>query len=346
ATYVRQLIPWSVCHGITWSISPEYTIKQHLLALTKELREDAFAEIEIAAKAQLKKLGIVKREKWEHFIKSVQEECPSIAQDDLQKLSILLATLESSESKYGLIDLLAKSNAGQLDDLHGLLQRWDVDFAKIVLDEIEYRTTLLERLQSKVLSQTTDEVQELQPLFHRGLWIFGPEYETIQFTSNKGMTAVIQALFNDAQGAGSRDRPDFAILPDSTVGLYSVPQFGDDDGAETGISKLTIVELKKPRIAIGDEQKSQAWKYVSELLKKGYISGETKTTCFVLGSAIEQHEAHERTELDGRVKILPLTYDIVIRRAKSRLLNLYDKIKHADFLKDARIQQYMYEKYQ
>ncbi|PAW92271.1 hypothetical protein CKK33_01695 [Mucilaginibacter sp. MD40] len=237
-------------------------IRQHLLSLTKGQREDAFAEIENAARPQLKKLGLVKREKWENFIKSVQEECPSIAQDDLQRLSILLATLESSESKYGLIELLAASTAGQLDDLHGLLQRWDVDFAKIVLDEIEYRTTLLERLQSKVLSRATDEVQELQPLFHRGLWIFGPEYETIQFTSNKGMTAVVQSLFKDQQGSGSRDRPDFAILPDSTVGLYSLPKFSDDDGAEIGISRLTIIELKKPEIPIGAEQKNQAWKYV------------------------------------------------------------------------------------
>jgi len=321
-------------------------IRQHLLSLTKEQREDAFVEIEIAARPQLKKLGVVKREKWERFIKGVQEECPSIAQDDLQRLSILLATLESSESKYGLIELLAKSNADQLDDLHGLLQRWDVDFAKIVLDEIEYRTTLLERLQSKVISKGTDEVQELQPLFHRGLWIFGPEYETIQFTSNKGMTAVIQSLFKVEQVIGSRDRPDFAILPDSTVGLYSLPKFSDDDGGEVGISRLTIIELKRPDIAIGDEQKSQAWKYVSELLKKGYITRDTKTTCFVLGTAIEQHESHERTELDGSVRILPMTYDLVIRRAKSRLLNLYEKIKHADFLKDARIQQYLFEKSQ
>ncbi len=74
-----------------------------------------------------------------------------------------------------------------MEDLTELLQKWDVDVAKIVLDEIEYRTTLLEKLQSKVLSTLTDEVQELQPLFRRGLWIFGPEYETIEYTANQGM---------------------------------------------------------------------------------------------------------------------------------------------------------------
>ncbi|TWV88970.1 hypothetical protein [Chitinophaga pinensis] len=150
-----------------------------------------------------------------------------------------------------------------------MLTKWEIDFAKIVLDEIEYRTILLEKLQMKLLSELTDEVQDLQPLFHRALWIFGPEYETIEYTSNQGMTKVIQDLFGVDRLKGSRNRPDFAILPDSTVGMYSFSKY-DMEGAEIGIDRLTIVELKRPGVLIDDEQKSQAWKYVTELLKKAF----------------------------------------------------------------------------
>lgn len=216
-------------------------IKEHLLELSKSQREETFKEIQAANQNALNKMGLVSRERWEKFIKNVQEDCPTITSDDLEKLGGLLAKLETSDSKYELISTLANSTPEQLDDLAGLLAKWDIDFAKIVLDEIEFRTTLLEKVQLKVLSELTDEVQELQPLFHRGLWIFGPEYETIEYTSNQGMTKVIQDLFGVEKEKGSRNRPDFAILPDSTVGMYSLSKF-DNDGAEVGVDRLTIVE--------------------------------------------------------------------------------------------------------
>ena len=62
--------------------------------------------------------------------------------------------------------------------------------------------------------------------------------------------------------------------------------------------------------------------------------------CYVLGSEVDSLVG-TRTEDDGRITILPLDYDTVIRRANSRLLKLYDKIKHAPFLKDTRINEYL-----
>jgi BMFP domain-containing protein YqiC len=319
-------------------------IKEYLIDLTKGQREETFKAIESATKPALKKMGIVSREKWETLIKEVQEECPSINELDLQKIGELLANLENSQSKYSLIHTLAAADIDELDNLNEILLKWDIDFAKLVLDEIEYRTTLLEKLQSKVLNKHTDEVHELQPLFHRGLWIFGPEYETIEFTSNQGMTKVIQDIFGVTNIQGSRNRPDFAIVPDGSVGLYSLARF-DNEGSEIGIEKLVIIELKKPEVAIGDEQKNQAWNYVKELLTKGLLRPYSSVTCFVLGSELKPHEGDLRIEKE-LVKIQPLEYDIVIRRAKSRLLNLYDKVKNAPFLENTRARQFMLEKSQ
>jgi hypothetical protein len=320
-------------------------IQKHLLEHSKAQREEMFREVEHSVKPKLTKMGIAAREKWEKFIKNVQEECPSITLDDLEKVGALLANLENTESKFSLIYALANASPEELEDLTEVLNKWDIDVAKIVLDEIEYRTTLLEKLQSKVLSTLTDEVQELQPLFRRGLWIFGPEYETIEYTANQGMTAVIQELFGVKGLQGSRNRPDFAILPDGSVGLYCLPRY-DNQGAEIGIDRLTIVELKKPGVAIADAEKSQTWKYVTELLGKGLLRADSTVTCFVLGSQINPADNAERTERNGLVRIIPLTYDIIIRRAKSRLLNLYDKMKNSTFLQDTRIRAYMQEKAQ
>ncbi len=150
-------------------------VKEHLLELTKANRASRLNEIKEANTHILRKMGLKSSDRWEKFIESVQEECPSITDDDLQKLSTVLANLESSESKYGLVQQLSEFNPDNLDDLNALLDKWNIDLAKIVLDELEYRLELLEQLKAKVGSEDTDEVQELQPLFHRGLWIFGPE---------------------------------------------------------------------------------------------------------------------------------------------------------------------------
>lgn len=317
-------------------------IKEYLLELTKEQRQEIFEHVENSNRSTLKKIGIIKREKWEDFLKQVQIDCPSISQDDLNKLGALLANLELTESKYGLLHLLVTASYDEVDNLTDVLKKWDIDFAKIVLDEVEYRTKLLEKLQSKVLSKRTDEVQDLQPLFHRGLWIFGPEYESIEYTSNQGMTKVIQDLYGSDQ-KGSRKRPDFAILKDSTVGLYGLSKFGDD-GGEIGIDRLTIVELKRPGVKVGQGEVNQPWEYAKELYKIGLLKDYSIVTCFVLGSELDPLEAERTTKKGGKVIIQPLDYDTIVRRAKSRLLNLHGKIKNAPFLMNERVKEYMREK--
>ncbi len=319
-------------------------IKDYILELYKENRETTFKEIEEITKPILKNIGLVGREKWETFITNVQEECPSITQNDLEKVAKLLANLEQSESKYNLIAILSSSTSEELESLNTVLKKWNINLAKVVLDEVEYRMRLIEKLQSRVLTNLTDEVHDLQPLFHRGLWIFGPEYETIEYTSNVGMTKVIQDLFGK-EIKGTRIRPDFAILKDSSVGLYSFPKY-DDEGGEIGIDRLTIVELKKPGVPLGLDEVNQSWKYVSELLNKGLIKNYSKVTCFVLGSELVPYETEKTTKMNGNVIIQPLDYDTIMRRAKSRLLNLFDKVKTAPYLEDTRIIEYLREKEQ
>lgn len=75
------------------------------------------------------------------------------------------------------------------------LTDWTIRMAKIVLDEIQNRLPFIEELKAKIQKDKIDEVYELQPLFAKGLWMFGPQFESIEFTSNRGMTAVIHELF-------------------------------------------------------------------------------------------------------------------------------------------------------
>lgn len=314
-------------------------IKETVLRISKNEREETFNELKRANRDNISRMSMTGVEKWERFIRSVQIDCPSIKDKDLHQLAGILAKLEISQNQYALLHKLSEMQPGQLDELHTVLDEWTLDMAKIVLDELKSRLSLLSKLKEKVFDAGADEVQELQPLFHQGLWILGPEYETIEFTSNEGMTKVIQSLFTPDE-KGSRNRPDFAILPDSTIGLYYYPHY-DEEGGEYGTARLTIVELKRSGIPIGEAQKAQCWKYIKELYSKGLVDESSKVTCFVLGSTIESQETHARKEKDDRVIIKPLDYNNVITRATTRLYRLYDRVKNAPFLNKKEIEKFI-----
>ena len=305
-------------------------VKERFLEATKEKREETIAKVTEENKEKVDKLPPLAKEKWNAFVDQAQKACPSISTAELSSLGEVLANLELAETKYSLLEQLKALKPGELDALNRILEDWTFRAAKAVLDELQKRLVLVEDLKTKISSNATDEVHELQPLFRQGLWIIGPEFETIDFTSNEGMTSVIQKLF-EKDVKGSLNRPDFAVLPDGSVGLYDYPTY-DSDGGETGVDRLVIVELKKPGVSIGDEQKSQAWKYVRELLEKGLINSRTRVTCFVLGSQVSPSDSGKRTELDGRIEIIPMHFDTVIARAKSRLLKLHDRVANAPFL--------------
>jgi hypothetical protein len=303
-----------------------------LIDLGKGQREESFNNIKTSLKPQIQKMSPLKREEWEKFIKTTQEQCPSLSENELSTIGSVLANLELSGNKYDLLNQLTELSPGQLDDLDNILKSWNIDYAKILLDELENRLKLLKQLNDKLYSKKADEVKELQPLFERGLWIFGPEYESIEYTSNKGMTTVIQELFGD-DSKGSANRPDFVIRPDSSVGLYS--RFGyDDEGSETGVEKLVIIELKAPGVSIKDDEMNQPMKYARELFSKGFLNDKISTVvCFVVGESIAREIKGDAAFDNGAVIIKPIIYDTVIRRAKSRLFNLYDKLKGAPFMK-------------
>jgi hypothetical protein len=309
------------------------SILKCLLAASEEDRKKVRDKALYQNKDRIEGMSPVEFERWNEFVEAAQEACPSIREKDILTLSEVVANLEQAKSNYALVHKLGELEPGQLDELYQILDDWTLDMAKQVLDEIGKRLKLVEQSRKKISDPKTREVQELQPLFKDGLWIFGPEFETIEYTSNEGMTKVIQTVFGRKDLKGSKNRPDFVILPDGTAGLYSYPRY-DGQGGEIGVDHLVLIELKAPNIPISTDQKDQCWKYVQELRRKGLVTDTTKVRCFVLGERLDPLELQERTQ--GSVTIQSLDFFTVLCRAESRLLRLKDRVKNAPFLKDHR----------
>jgi hypothetical protein len=308
-------------------------VQGHIRDRISEVIASRRGEVKQSVKERLggvvQELTPLSRARWTAFVDQVVDSCPSITEAQVEQVASILANLEQANSKYGLITKLHELKPGELDDLHRLLDDWTLTAAKAALDELQSRLRLIEELNMKLRDENADEVQDLQPLFEDSLWVFGPEFESIEYTSNRGMTEIIRKIFGK-NDTGSRNRPDFVIVPDGSIGLYSRDAYGEDREVN-GVASLVIAEIKRPGITIGSDQKNQAWKYVKELMERGLVDRHTQVSCFVLGSRRDPHEG-VRKEEDGRVIIEPMSYDVFIRRAEKRMLGLRDKLKEAPFL--------------
>ena len=120
-----------------------------------------------------------------------------------------------------------------------------------------------------------------------------------------------------------RLRPDFVVLPDGNLNIYSTDSF-DDNNEVNGINRVLIIELKRGGFKIGIEEKGQAERYIKELLDGKHVNQNAKIDAYVLGSYIDTERADLR---GGQISIIPMQYSIIVRRAEKRLFNLRNKIR-------------------
>lgn len=326
---------WSGFHeeNRTWgAVRPvvQDKIREIIFQASSTEREAKRSSVMEKIGSTVNELPLLSKDRVQTFINEVVDTCPNFGEQEILQLSSILTKLEKSKSRYGLLEVLHNQDPNDLDALHEVLTKWTVGMAKLVLDEIENRLRLINELKIKLQVVGIDEVHELQPLFEKGLWMFGAQFESIDFTSNKGMTTVIRQLFGDKKAKGTRNRPDFVVLPDSSVGFYARPSY-DDDYNEDGIEHVVIVDLKTTGLPLGSGEKEQVWKYVKELKTKGHIKKTTRVDGFVLGDVIEAGE-DDPIKHGDEVKIIPMLYGTILKRAEKRLHDLHSKVKEAPFL--------------
>ena len=274
-------------------------------------------------KSDMTRLPILSKERVALFIDHIQEKCPAITDDILEDTVKTLINLENSESGYNLISQLSNLPPDHLDQWNDIIEKWTADDAKKVLDELGRRLLLIEQLENLIEKSTTDELHDLQPIFEKGLWIFGPEYEAIEFRSNRWLSTVIKDFFGTKVIDDPR-RPDFVILPDSSIGSYACDSY-DNDGNVNGLDKVIIIELKKGGFKISTKETNQAKDYALEIKRSGKANPAKQIVCFVLGAIIDE-DSHEPIE-QGNIRVIARPYSIVLRQAHARTFNLHQQLQ-------------------
>ena len=237
----------------------------------------------------------------------------------------VLAKLEQSRAGYDLLAQLAACSPDDLDTWNSLMQQWTASNAEIVLNELDRRLKLIGRMEKLVENPLADELHDLQPLFARGLWIFGPEYEAVDFRSNRGLAEVIGKFLGGEDYKPPQRRPDFVVLPESSIGAYCADAY-DTTGEICGIRKVAILELKKGGFCVTQKEADQARDYSKEIRKAGRVHATTEIVAFVLGATLEEGLGPADYGENKNTHIIPVVYQTVLRKAHQRTFNLQRRL--------------------
>jgi hypothetical protein len=258
------------------------------------------------------------------FVEQVQEKCPRLSDQDLARTVEIYAKLEQTRTGYDILKRLATCSPDDLDGWNAIMQQWTATNATLVLNELGERLALLSKLQLLINNRSTDEVHDLQPLFERGLWMFGPEYEAVDFRSNRGMAEVIGKFFNRRNEEASKRRPDFVALADSSIGAYAADAYAEN-GEAFGYRKVLIVELKRGGFTITQKETDQARDYIKEIRTAGCVDRNTRVEAYILGSELE--EGLEGSTYGETSFMHPIRYDNLLTRAHVRTFHLHRKME-------------------
>jgi hypothetical protein len=322
---------WSGFHASRRFNLVRDAVHKFVVASLNEIQASSRKERKTAALAEtkgiLKELSTISKNAVGTFIDQVQEKCPTLSERDLFRTAEIFGKMEQARSGYDLLKQLQECSPEDLDTWNRLMQKWTATNAEIVLNELEHRLRLIKRLQELVDSPKADELHDLQPLFERGLWMFGVEYEAIDFRSNRGLSTIIRDCLGGTGKQLPHCRPDFVALPEHSIGVYGAAAYADE-GEISGLRKVLIVELKKGGFNLTQKEVDQARDYAKELRKAADVRPETEIVGYVLGADAEP--GLDKLTHGSNTTIKPMIYRTLLDRAHSRTFYLQKRIQESD----------------
>lgn len=218
-----------------------------------------------------------------------------------------------------------------------ILDKWSVADAKRVLNELYLRLEIIKDIEKIMDDPKADELHQLQPLFERGLWIFGPEYDGIEYMPNRQLLTIVKNYLtkkgmevDSSKLTNPKKRPDFVVVPNQlSLGTFYCNHYDKESGEADGFDKVLIVELKRGGSTITITERRQAEDYAEEIKNSCKVQSFTKIICYVLGSKINTGKIESEN-----ITVIPLSFTTMLSRANSRTFNLLKKIKEVKGLSE------------
>ncbi|UYI49585.1 ATP-binding protein [Vibrio natriegens] len=308
-------------------------VKATYLEVSRQQIESRKREVINHHKREIKDLPTLARQELYAFIDQILEESPDIKIELLELAFRAALNLEKSRSGVSLLYKLTHISMNDTVALNQFLEEWSVSDAMEILSEIDSRLKVIEAISRLSSDKTVDELHTLHPLIEKARWVFGPEFDTPEYASNKGLVKTMQTVFKRdfeaKQFENPRKRPDIVVGERSTISALGLEGF---EGEIKKTQKVLIIELKKGGFEIGRDEMHQAKCYVEDILHAGVGSNKPFIKAYVVGDTINSRTSSYQSvgdnpeSLDGEIRAM--TYGELIRTAEARLFALRETVEN------------------
>ncbi|RYE41433.1 MAG: ATP-binding protein [Hyphomicrobiales bacterium] len=307
--------------------------KKVFAQLSAMLVEESSEEALIKNREDFKELSPLGRAEVASFARDLVKATPTVSQDVLSAAVQALINIEKARGGAALLEKLTRLDESDIEGLDRLLSQWTVRDALSVLDEIDHRLAVIVAIEKLAGDETADELHTLHPLVTQARWLFGPEFDSSEYSSNVSLRTAAEKIFKKRLSTdafiNAKQRPDIMALADATCSIVGTEGFDAADPTLTRIQNVLIIELKKGRSAIGREEMNQGNGYVQDFLGSGALDGTPMFRAFVVGHEItakttREIELKEEGVLRGRVQAV--TYGQLTRSAHQRLFRLKERV--------------------
>jgi hypothetical protein len=301
-------------------------IAKENIADTKQQVKDDFGE-------RYKSLSPLAKYEVDEIVEKITESHPTAKQESITM--VVEAVIHLEKSRHGK-DLLIKLSTLTEEDIIGLntlLEKWSVKDALTVLDEIDNRLAVIEAIRTLSPDETVDELNILHPLVTAARWIFGPEFESAEYASNRQLHTAIEKVFNKKIDKtlfnNHKKRPDIVVIPNSTLSVTATDGFDNDSGLAV-VNRVLIIELKRGGSKLGKDERNQAQGYVEEFMNCGSLLGNPYFDAFVVGKTFSEKVQPISTVINnnnvemGKIRIS--TFSQLVDTAEKRLFGLRQKL--------------------
>ncbi len=307
-------------------------LSQHIKGAFSNLAKEQIDETKLLIrnefKEQYSELSPLGKFEVDEVIEHVVDTHPTSNQETLGIAVEAVINLEKTRSGKALLQKLSQFSDDDISGLNRLLDQWTIKDALSVLDEIDRRMCVIEAIDKLSGDSQIDELKILHPLVTEARWLFGPEFDSAEYTSNRQLRTIVKKIFKvDSDGntfENYRKRPDLFLLSDSTASVTGAEQFNPDTDL-VEMRRILIIELKRGGSSLSRDNRDQAVHYVEDFIGCKELTGNPHIFAFVVGETISG-KVFEIPEVANNGHVYVTTFAQLVDTAQRRLFNLREKL--------------------
>jgi hypothetical protein len=307
--------------------------------IAKDNIEETTKQIRNQYKKQYNELSPLGKYEFNEAVHHISITNPTAKDESISLALETVIKLEKTRSGSELLQKLSNLSHEDIEGLNKLLDNWSVKDALTVLDEIDKRISVIEAIRKLSTDSNVDELHVLHPLIASARWIFGPEYDSPEYSSNSQLQTTVEKVFgkkiDKSVFNNNKKRPDIVVMGNSTFSITGTTDFDHENGLSS-LRKILIIELKRGGFKIGRDERNQAVGYIEDFSNCGTIIGNPYINAFVVGESFsEKVQPFQTIENDNKVEIGKVhicLFSQIVDSSEKRLFNLRERLneRYAD----------------